>query len=482
MLSPARLLLSASIGLVCSYSVAASYISVRGNEAATASLCKADPACRMIENLTREFDNGNTFVKLKDSVARQDVVIALGTDVVDANTFMEILIKARTAATNFASSVRLVLPKDLRNMKFVSTSGTVLLRGPQLERFAKILLARAGVDLVESPHRWVNLPKSFANRASRPQFSAGPEAENGVLMSLKHPDMGQQLSKAMDVDHIALDAVDVQTLKKVENLKSQTILLVAPPVYPQNESFLQTLLLTNHLSAQGNKVVLLTPYLPYARSDKVDQIGVTTTGRLIADMIESTGTKAVSFVRAHAPQSQGFFSIPSLQVMGRQTINEFLKIQGVEMVISPDAGFQKDATLYADELGVPVGVINKQRNPETGESKLHDISGPDLSGKVVAIIDDETASGGTLAKSAELAKKKGAKIVIAVVTHLAGNAKQAVDSIYIDQMVVTDTFPISSAIAGEKLQVLDLSSEIASEFAKVLQLKRAPVSCSVIYQ
>ncbi len=226
----------------------------------------------------------------------------------------------------------------------------------------------------------------------------------------------------------------------------------------------------------GSQITLVSPYLPYARSDKKDQYGVAITGRLAADMIETSGTDAVSFVRAHAPQSEGFFKIPTIQTMGRKTINAFLANLNVEQIISPDAGFQKDATLYADDLKVPVSVVNKQRNLQTGESKLHGISGPKVKGKIVAIIDDETASGGTLGKVAEFLKKLGAAKVVAVVTHLSGNADQALNSVAIDSLAVTDTFKITKQ--HSKLSVLSVAKEISDDLKKVL---KPNISCQKVY-
>jgi len=140
------------------------------------------------------------------------------------------------------------------------------------------------------------------------------------------------------------------------------------------------------------------------------------------------------------------------------------------VIIAPDAGAQKDDTLYAKDLGIPVNVINKARDPKTGVSRIIDMSGIEVAGLRVAVIDDETASGGTLDEASEFLRKRGASYIAAVVTHLAGDAARALKSPNIDQMVVTDTLPIEVK-TGAGLKVLPISTEIASEFEPWLSLK-----------
>jgi ribose-phosphate pyrophosphokinase len=416
--------------------------------------CK-DSIVETVEADTKEFANGNTFVRFKDSVAQKDVVI-IAPAVIDADQFMELLIKVRTAKGEFAKSVSLVVLRS-DELRVVDEIGRTLLDPVLVDS----LLLESGITKINDK----KIQFSWLHRAR--------QAKKTIIV-----DQGTNSPLAKDLaKELGLQVFNFTNAIKHLQTNPANVVVVSSLASPHNKSFLGALETVYQLKRMGSNVNLVMPYLPYARSDKKDQNGVAVTGRLAADMIERSGTDSISFVRAHAPQSQGFFHIPSLQIMGRKTINAYLSSMGVQQVISPDAGFQKDATLYADELGVPVSVINKQRDLQTGESKLHDMSGPMVAGKTVAIIDDETASGGTLGKAAEFLKAQGATKVIAVVTHLAGNASQAINSSYIDSMAVTDTFEVK--VENPKLHVLSIAAELGSEMQKALGLSR---SCAKAYR
>jgi ribose-phosphate pyrophosphokinase len=424
-------------------------ISMRGSEQLTEAYC-ASVKCdtKFVKTDTKEFDNGNTFVRFTEAVAGQEVVI-ITPETMTADQFLELLIKIRTAKQEFARSVDVI----------TGSAGTaqVSLKGENTLNEDAVLkmIKTAGADSLNStPLKKIGLgKKSFA--ASNLTY---------VVDTGHHSQLSNDLAEQLSIP--VLNTTEAKAYAH-KNPHAHAI-VVAPPTTPHNVSFLEALNTISELKGQNQKVTFVTPYLPYARSDKKDQRGVGISGRLAADIVEASGVDAVQFVRAHAPQSQGFFSVPTIQTMGRTTINNYLASIGIDQVISPDAGFQKDATLYADELKVPVGVINKQRDLVTGESKLIDISGPSVMGKSVAVIDDETASGSTLKKAAELLKQLGAKKVVAVVTHLAGSADKALTSEYIDTMVVSDTFPVSAH--SEKLKVLSISNEIASDLKIMLQI------------
>lgn len=448
-------------------------ITIRGSEQATRDYCVSKScALREISAEAKEFANGNTFVRFNESVAGEDIVIPL-TRSLNADQFLELLIKVRTARSGFAKSIEVTFPfqgPENPQAQVVGTDGKQLISNLLFNQLITTAGA-TGINGRQLKALPLENPQSLANRKP-------------VVVDLgTNSSLAKDIAKELNCE-IMTSVSDLLSSKQFQRDASQSLYIVVSSVAdPHNESLLMSLEAVNQIKVNGNgrsrnpSVLLLSPYLPYARSDKMDQDGVAVIGRLAADMIETSKADAVQFIRAHAPQSQGFFSRPSIQTMGRDSITQYLRKIGVQQVVSPDAGFQKDATLYADDLKVPVSVINKQRNLKTGESQLRGISGPGVKGKIVAVIDDETASGGTLAKAAQLLKEKGAKQVIAVVTHLAGNAKQALQSPHIDKMVVTNTFEVSAV--DEKLQVISLANEIVFDLkTKVFNA----IKCSQAYR
>jgi ribose-phosphate pyrophosphokinase len=260
-------------------------------------------------------------------------------------------------------------------------------------------------------------------------------------------------------------------------MRNARIYLAAPALPPVNESFFLVLDQIRALAERGASVRLITPYLPYARSDKADLPGMAIIGKLITDLIEQAGVEAAIFVRAHSPQSQGFFNIPAFNLGGRNAINEAIRAEGVQMIISPDAGFQKDATLYATELNLPLSIINKKRDPITGKLSIHGISGDPIAGLDVAVIDDETASGETLDNAAAFLKKNGARKVVGVVSHLAGDAQKARASKNLDRLVVTNTFPIRSELKRE-IKVVSIASEIGQLVKQLEESEHDRATCT----
>lgn len=398
------------------------------------------PYRNVLPTQTREFDNGNTGAWFYQSVLGYDFEILIPS-AFNADELMEALIKIRTAYAQGAKRVTVVSEIPLDDIEFL-TSQPDSKRLP-LEKLFQIAGA-SNIRVGGKPSvRLVRESRGYAYQDwSNSAFMAGDS----------HPYLRDELARLLKIN-----VVDAKHSRYFDRTQIFYVASITPPV---NENFFKLLADIIDLKSKGASVTLITPYLPYARSDKKDHEGVSVTGRLVADLIEAVRTDSIAFVRAHAPQSEGFFSIPVFHISGRRTLKEYLAQQGIDLVVSPDAGFQKDATLYAEDLGVPVAVVNKQRDPETSETLLHDISGPAIKGLHVAIIDDETASGSTLAKVAAFLKEHGAKTVTAVVSHLAGAGKKALESRDIDHIVVTNTFPVDTMNNG-RVRVLSIAKEIA---------------------
>ncbi len=443
--SMARLTLIFLVLILARSSQAAFFLSIRGAEDRLKAYCAQFKCSENILNSKAvEFDNGNTFVKISSPVSGKAIEVFANPEL-DANQFMELLITVRTLKNEFAGNINVNL--NSKTLVVKSREGQVLIDSS----FARELIYLSGALTIQNLYQ-VQSSKLKTHLKHRPQ---------GVIMGSSNSPSMSLLAESLEIPSM--------DFKDIHNLSNETRVFQLESFNEEyNENLLKALDKLKKIANQRSAVTLITPYLPYARSDKKDQKGVAISGRLMADLIETAGADSIVFVRAHAPQSEGFFSIPTLQVSARKTINQFLKSREIEVVVSPDAGFQKDATLYADELRIPVSVINKQRNLETGKAEIKGISGFSVKGKRVVIIDDETASGSTLAKAAEYLKSLGATYVLAVVTHLAGNAEQALKSPHIDEVVVTDSLPIKDT--GGKLKVLSLNQEIAEEIKSIFPM------------
>ncbi|MFN9067882.1 MAG: ribose-phosphate pyrophosphokinase-like domain-containing protein, partial [Bdellovibrionales bacterium] len=307
------------------------YMSLRGSEDRLQAFCAQNKCLEnIVETKAIEFDNGNTFVKIMSPVAGQPVEVFVNSELT-ANQFMELLIAIRALKSEFSGSINVNFNSKYLNLK--SKEGTPLLDSS----FARELIYLAGAETIQNLYPLSNSKKNVAlkHRSLSVLLGSSTSASaSGLATSLKIPQIELKDTHSLGPDHRVF---------QYESFNED-----------YNENFLKILGRLKKIRNRKSAVTLITPYLPYARSDKKDQKGVAISGRLAADLIEAAGADSIIFVRAHAPQSEGFFSIPTLQISGRKTINNFLKSREVEVVVSPDAGFQKDATLYADELRVPL--------------------------------------------------------------------------------------------------------------------------------
>jgi ribose-phosphate pyrophosphokinase len=432
------------------------YITLKRLESQSLPSCDLAGCARLIRVVVKEFGNENIYVRIDEPVQGLDIDVMMPNRLISSE-FMELLIKIRTLKQDYAKSIRIQFQDLGASPSVIDSTGVEILSALDILRFLSV----AGAHFVDGSR--------LRNRNAAYSPQVGLNLNRAIIVDDgSHPQMAQKISELTGLE---------SRPSSFQFHKGQTAIVVAAPTPPVNEHFIKTLAQIVQIKKRTPNVALIMTNLPYARSDKVDHYGVAVAGRLIADLIEAAGASSLQFVRAHAPQSQGFFSIPSVQTMGRTSINRYLKSLNVDQIISPDAGFQKDATLYANELGLEIAVVNKQRNPKTGQISIVDMSGSPVMGKVVAIIDDETSTGGTLASVAEFLKKQGAVRVVAVVTHLTGNAQAAVDSVHIDNIAFTDTYP--NSLSSNRLNVISIAEELVFDMNKYLP--RKAMTCGELF-
>jgi ribose-phosphate pyrophosphokinase len=440
------------------------------------SLLKNRPHLREYEVLNannKPFpENGNSHVTLYDpetnktgvKVVNREVIVILP-DQMDYDELMETLLKVRSAKTQGATSVSVYNDKPLKGVK---------LNGPYSEELdLEHMLRLAGAKSLwigseEKPSTLYRTQLSGQTAIDSDFWVAGPD----------YPDLKLREERSLLKDEVAQllgkDAYSFEKIKSNSELQKQ---LMGKKVYwfiavmkPVNLYFFTALAQVFWLQKHGASVHLVSPYLPYARSDKPEfKLGATTQGKLAADLIKGMGAQAITVVRAHAPQSLGFFKIYAKEVSGYQKIIKHLVEENVECIVSPDAGFQKDATILADLLkaayekenrnvDVKLVVMNKQR-VNLVERIIGGTGLEGIKGKKVVIVDDETASGNTLKHVAEFIKPFGPTGIFAMVTHLAGVGDGAYTTPDIERLIVTNTVPVQ--VKHEKVKVISVAEEVA---------------------
>jgi ribose-phosphate pyrophosphokinase len=232
------------------------------------------------------------------------------------------------------------------------------------------------------------------------------------------------------------------------NVRERDVFVVQGTGPPANDNFMELLFWIDALRrASARSVTVVMPYFSYAKGDKKDQPRVAIRARVCADAIEAAGADRVVVMDLHAPQVQGFFRIPVDDLYAMPVLCDAVTADaqrtgaaGNLVVVSPDAGFAKKARQYANRLGAPVAIADKQRVDHSEAAEVLDLIG-EVAGRHALIVDDFTVSGGTLVDAARVLVERGAVSVSAAVSHslLEGAALDRLLASDIRRLYVTDT-------------------------------------------
>jgi ribose-phosphate pyrophosphokinase len=258
-----------------------------------------------------------------------------------------------------------------------------------------------------------------------------------------------------------------------ENVRGKDVFVFQSTCSPTNDNLMELIVMIDALRrASASRITAVVPYFGYARQDRrVRSARVPITAKVVADMMVTVGVDRVLTVDLHAEQIQGFFDVPVDNVYGSPVLIEDIKQQNYEdlMVVSPDIGGVVRARAVAKKLNdLDLAIIDKRR-PKANVSQVMHIIG-DVKGRTCVLVDDMVDTAGTLCKAAEALKQFGAKRVIAYCTHpvLSGPAIDNINNSELDELVVTDTVPLSDeAQACGRIRVLGMANLLAESMRRV---------------
>jgi ribose-phosphate pyrophosphokinase len=269
----------------------------------------------------------------------------------------------------------------------------------------------------------------------------------------------------------------------MENVRGRDVFIVQPTSPPANDHLMELLVMVDACRrASAARITAVVPYFGYARQDRRPRATRSAiTAKLVADMISNGGVNRLLTLDLHSDQIQGFFSIPVDNVYGSPVLlGEVWRQRYPKLiVVSPDVGGVVRARAIAKRLDdADLAIIDKRR-PRPNESKIMNIIG-EVEGKTCVIIDDMVDTAGTLCVAAQALKEEGALKVVAYITHavLSGGAVERIATSALDELVVTDTVPLSQA-AKQCPRIRQLS--VASLLAETIRRIRDEESVSSLY-
>src|SRR5712664_4030130 len=235
----------------------------------------------------------------------------------------------------------------------------------------------------------------------------------------------------------------------LENVRGRDVFVLQSTCAPTNDNLMEILVMVDALKrASAGRITAAIPYLGYARQDRRPRSArVAITAKVVANMLQEAGVERVLIMDLHADQIQGFFDIPVDNIYASPILLGDLVSKNYDdlLVVSPDVGGVVRARALAKRLDCDLAIIDKRR-PKANVSEVMNIIG-EVEGRNCVIMDDMVDTAGTLTKAAEVLKERGAKKVIAYCTHpvLSGPAIQRIQDSPLDELVVTDTIPLSAA-------------------------------------
>ena len=255
----------------------------------------------------------------------------------------------------------------------------------------------------------------------------------------------------------------------LENVRGHETYIVQSTCAPSNSNLMELMLITDALKrSSASKITAIIPYYGYARQDRrVRSARVPISAKVIADMMNTVGVDRVLTVDLHSESIQGFFDMPADNVYATKIMHDDIKSRSSNdepiLVVSPDAGGVVRARALAKFLGQSDLAIIDKRRATANESEVMNIIG-DVAGKCCIVPDDMIDTAGTLCNAAQALKDAGAAKVKAYITHpvLSGPAIERISNSSIDELVVTNSIPLSpEAEKCSKIRVISLAPTIA---------------------
>ncbi|MBS7327565.1 MAG: ribose-phosphate pyrophosphokinase [Oxalobacter sp.] len=257
-----------------------------------------------------------------------------------------------------------------------------------------------------------------------------------------------------------------------ERVRGKDVFIIQSTCAPTNDNLMEIVLMADALKrASAERITACIPYFGYARQDRRPRsTRVAISARVVANMLESIGISRVIIMDVHAAQIQGFFDIPVDNIYASPILLKDIVERHYEnlIVVSPDIGGVVRARALAERLGCELSIIDKRR-PKPNESEVMNLIGS-VEGKDCIIMDDIVDTAGTLTKAAEALKERGAKTVAAYCTHpvLSGPAVERIMASSLDELVVTDTIPLSeSARKCGRIRQLSCDAVLAETLRRV---------------
>ncbi len=271
-------------------------------------------------------------------------------------------------------------------------------------------------------------------------------------------------------DCIVSQFPDGETFVKInENVRGEDTFVIQSTSPPTNHNLMELFIMIDALRrASAKRITAVIPFYGYARQDRKDQPRVPITAKLVANLLVAAGAHRVLTMDLHAQQIQGFFDIPVDHLYAAPVMFDYLRAKNLPnlVVVSPDVGGLKMAHAYAQVLGAGLAIVAKRRKSPTEVE--HDTVIGEIRGKNVLMVDDLTETAGTLTSAAGVLKRRGARKILACVSHavLSDQGIERLRKSAIDELITTDTV-VRPPIAGVNITTLSVAGLLGEAIKRI---------------
>jgi len=296
-----------------------------------------------------------------------------------------------------------------------------------------------------------------------------------VFSGTAHPALARAVCDYLDIPLGEAEVFEFSNenifVRILENVRERDVFIVQPICSPVNKSLVELLIMLDAFRrASAGRITAVVPYYGYSRTDKKDQPRVPITARLIADLITTAGANRLLTVDLHAPQIQGFFTIPVDELTARPMLAQHFKEKALNnlVVVATDIGISKVARDVAAKLGAPLAIMEKRRVGNVDASETLNVIG-EVEGMHALTVDDEIDTAGSLVGVVNALLKRGVTKVYACCTHpvFSGPAIQRIAACPVKEVVVTDTIPVNDDKKLNKITVLSIASLIGEAIHRI---------------
>lgn len=292
-----------------------------------------------------------------------------------------------------------------------------------------------------------------------------------------YPELAESIAEKLDLHLGEVELTQFPNgemyARYLESVRGADVFIIQSLCDPVNEHLMQLMVMIDAAKrASAKRIVAVIPWYAYSRQDRKTKPREPISARLVGNLLQTAGAERVMTMDLHVGQIEGFFSFPVDHLTAMHTFVDYFSDQGFRdagdaVVVAPDTGEAKVAKKLADHLGLPWAILSKTRR-DAGQAEVTHVIG-DVDGRRAIIIDDVIGTAGTLVEAAERLLKEGATEVYAAATHgeFSGPAYDRIEGSPMREVVVTDTLPLKHKEPSSKIQVLTITTILASTIRNV---------------